>query len=571
MITFWDIIQYNYRSTYPKFLAQSNATTGASTGPATIVQISDVFDQEIEVHGLNMYGVTEETCGGVVSLKFVDCDIWGWGFDSGPSQVLVRRFEMRNCRFHNYVPEIDKMIDTMLYVDCDFDMNSNLRFQSASINKVVIDRCKMMGGLSGTCKDLTVRDSYIAGIFTFAPVYGSTSRVTLINTHIQKISNNAQATEVLIIGIPGVTFVNGTIKIASGTTTVYGVWTNNSTSAICPAPWAQPGAKIVIVPFNISTSGNVDPTHPFGMITCFTVLDVYTDGAGAFCIDTNMAALPNTAITVTGTVAGTTLTVTAIAPAGAYLLRGADITGGTLPAGTIVTGDNGGMPGPNTGTFTLNNSATISTSTAFTASTKMNYLPHMCPRLTMINCTGGRFASDVAGAPPDIPVFSYLKRAYAGLTLFVNTPEKTLFLTGKLLTLTINVLKPYTGAAATYVCVLSIGGYATSGGITYPTYIAQTIDLKTVGLRTITAVGISGNVGADSIAAIPFWISGNHYVQVGTPPGFALTGGDTLANMPFFIVTAQTDQGIDFSTMTVVTTTSGVDQFADTTTLTATQ
>jgi hypothetical protein len=570
IITFWDRMQYNYRSTYPKFKSQSFALTGAATGPGTIVQLSDVFDQEMEIHGLNLFGVTEETVGGCLSVRFVDCDIWGWAFDSGPSPVFVRRFTMENCRFHNFVPEIDKMIDYMLYADCDFDTTSFLRFQSASINKVVVDRCKMMGGVSGTPKDLTIRDSFIAGTFTYGPVYGSTQRMTLINTHIQRILNNDQATETLALG--SVTFVNGTIKIASGVTTIYGLWSGPNTVSVCPAPWAQPGAKIAIEPSpNISTSGAVNPTGSggtCGMMTCFTVLNVYTDGGGAFCIDTDMAALPNTAITVTGTVAGTTLTVTAISPAGAALLRGAFITGGSLPANTFVTADNGGMPGVNTGTFTLNNSATIGTPTAFTATLTMNFLPHPCPRLTMVNCTGGRFATDMAGAPADIPMFSYFKRAYAGSTLSTAFHDRDLNLAGNLLTWTINVLKPYTGAGANYVCDIFIGGFATSGGITYPTFITQSIDLKTPGLRTITAAGVSGSVGADSIAAIPFWITGTHVVLIGIPPSFIPNGADTLANMPLFVMQAQTDQGIGFASMTVDTARTGVDTFSDTTTQT---
>jgi hypothetical protein len=56
-------------------------------------------------------------------------------------------------------------------------------------------------------------------------------------------------------------------------------------------------------------------------------------------------------------------------------------------------------------------------------------------------------------------------------------------------------------------------------------------------------------VGADSIAAVPFWISGLHNVVIGISPGFVPNGGDTLANMPFFVMQAQTDQGIDFATM----------------------
>jgi hypothetical protein len=572
-IQFWDKMQHNYRSTYPKFLSQSNATTGAVIGPGTIVQLPDVFDMEMEVRGLNMNGVTEETCGGCLSLRFIDCDIWGWAFDSGPSWVFVRRYTMENCRFHNYIPEIDKMIDYMRIADCDFDLSSYLRFQSASINKVVVDRCRMMGGLSGTPRDLTIRDSFIAGTFTYGPVYGSTQRMTLVNSHIQRIINNDQASTVLTLDATA--FVNGTIKIASGTTTVYGKWDPNSVNNVCPAPWAQPGAKICITTSDgVSTGGSSDPTGSggtCGMLACFTVLDVYTDGAGAFSIDTNLAAYPSTALTVTGTVAGTTLTVTAISPAGAFLLRGANITGGTLPAGTTITADNGGMPGANTGNFTLNNSATIATPTNFTVTFPMSFLPHPCPRLTVINCTGGRFVSDMAGAPPDIPMFSYFKRAFAGSTFAAATHEHDLNLVGRLLSWTIDVIKPYTGAGAGYVCYIWVGGFATSGGITYPTFQTITIDLKTPGKRTITATGVTGSVGADSIAAIPFWISGKHTFAVGIPPSFNPNGADTLANMPFFVMTAQTDQGVDFSSMAVSTQIAGIDQFADTTTMTAQQ
>ena len=562
IITFWDRLQYNYRSTYPKFISPSNAATGGVTGSATIVQLSDVFDQEIEVHGLNMFGVTEQTIGGCLSVRFVDCDFWGWAFDSGPSPVFVRRYIVENCRFHNCVPEIDKMIDYVLYRDCDFDLTSYPRFQSASINKAVFDRCKLMGGFSGTPKDLVIRDSFIAGTFTIGPVYGSTQRMTLINSYIQRLINNDQASETLLL--QSVTFSNGTIKIASGVTTTYGLWNPTSTANVCPAPWAQPGAKVCIdISASVSNSGQLNSQSTCGMMTCFTVLDVYVDGSNAFSIDTDITALPNTAVTVTGSVAGNVLTVTAISPVAAQLLIGTVITGTGLPANTIITADLGLPNVSNLGNYTISSSATL-TSRNFTATLPMNFLPHPCPRLTTINCTGGRWMADQAGAPADIPVFSYFKRAYAGLQLSTNFHDRDLLLAGNLLNWTINVIKPYTGGAATYVCLVNVIGFATSGGITYPTFLQQTINLKTPGIRTITAAGVTGAVAGDTIVAIPFWLSGSHTVTIGTAPLFGLFPGDVLSQMPYFTMTAQTDQGIGFSGITVNTFTSGVDTFADT-------
>ena len=176
--------------------------------------------------------------------------------------------------------------------------------------------------------------------------------------------------------------------------------------------------------------------------------------------------------------------------------------------------------------------------------------------------------ADQAGAPPDIPMFSYFKRAFAGTGFSTNFHDKDINISGNLLTWTINVLRPYTGADASYVCDIFIGGYAVSGGITYPTYIKQEIDLKTIGLRTITATAVSGSVGADSIAAIPFWISGLHVVVI-----TSADPADTMANMPFYIMQAQTDQGIDFASAIVNVQTGArpagtLETFADTTTLT---
>jgi hypothetical protein len=327
-------------------------------------------------------------------------------------------------------------------------------------------------------------------------------------------------------------------------------------------PWAVPGAKVALCSFctNIGAGATINASSTIGMMRVFTVLDVYVDGAGAFSVDTDLPAFPNTAITLTGTVSGTTLTATAVSPVDAWPLAGMLITGGTLPAGTTITG-NPGLPGNQLGAYTLSNSATIAASTPFTVTNNMYYQPHSCPRLTVINCTGGRTVADMAGAPPDIPMYSYFKRAYAGTPFAgILTNERYVRLAGNLLYLNINVLRPYTGAAATFVLTLDLFGYKTSGGITYPTTLRQTVNLKTAGPRQMTATGITGNLAGDTIVAVPFWLTGSHVV--GTGP--ALGGGDTLAMMPYIVVTAQADQGI-YPSMTIAAH-SGIDQFADTVT-----
>ena len=649
IITFYDKLQYIYRSTYPTFAARAGSVRGTPFGPATVVQLNEVFDQQIEIHDLNISGVTQQSLGGVLSVKLVDCDIWGWGFKSGPSPTFARNITMERCNVHNAIFEIDKQIDTLQFIDCVFTEASFLIFQSASINKVVIDRCRMLGRMDGTARDVTIRDSFIPGYFSFGPVLGVTERITLINTHIQQtISANQQGD---VTTLTDVTFVGGTLKVAVGHFTRGGAWNGPSVSSICPAPWAVPGAKIAInTDTSLTSLGRLKPNECNGLLSAFTVLDVYTDGSGNFCIDTDLAALPNTNITVTGTISGTTLNVTAISPAGAALLVGMIVSGGGLPTGVItafanltggsgyvngtytsvpVTGGHGsgatwtsitvvggvvtsailGAPGigfvfgdnvsaspasiggsgsgffrsvdgvsvttitsdiglpnatNNLGNYTLSNSG--GSGTTFTARMDLSFLPHDCPRLTVINCTGGRFVADMAGAPPDIPMYSYFKRAFAGFVLNAFQQEARVRIAGNLIHWDIDVQKPYTGGAATYACTVYMFGYAVSGGITYPTYLTQVVNVKTAGKRTITAAAISGNVVGDTLVPVTFWLSGAHNVLI-APPSGAVNPGDTLAQQPRIVMTAQTDQGIGFSSEFVSpVNVSGYDDLADTVT-----
>jgi hypothetical protein len=124
---------------------------------------------------------------------------------------------------------------------------------------------------------------------------------------------------------------------------------------------------------------------------------------------------------------------------------------------------------------------------------------------------------------------------------------------------TVNVVRPYTGSAGSFTCTICLFGWAQSGSNYYPTFVNQVINLKTAGVRTISTGSPVGGVAGDSLAAVPFFLTGSHYVTTGPTVG----GGDTLANMPTILMTAQTDQGIDFATMNVQTATSGSTLLAD--------
>jgi hypothetical protein len=640
VITFYDYLQYNYKSTWPIFDAVPGYP-GTIIGQATVVQFSDTFDQEYEIHGLNINAITEMDFVGILSCRFVECEIYGWWYKAGPTPGTVRSMVFERCKFHYYIPEIDKMIDRLHYIDCTFDEVSYPLIQTAACNQMVIDRCRMYDGNTGTVKNMTMTNTIVSGTFKFSSVYGCVERLTLINCNIQSMWDQKQQSEVITLTEANHQFTDGTIKVLNGAP---GIWVYANTGHVGnPAIWAVPGGKIAIVT-DARTGGWSGVGVGFqcfltlGMVTAFTIEELYNDASGNFCIDTDMSFLPSTTITAHGTLTGNVLNVTSITPSDACMLQQMRVSGGGLPNGgftghiddgttstnsgtvltvtaidpgtilgvggsfeskttyvpgvtitAILTGTGGvgtyrvsssvnvpsgrmfvytaitqdlGVPNTvnNLGNYTLSVTVSTPVTADFTVSTKFYYLPHSCPRMTVINCTGGNWMNDMAGAPPDIPMYSYFRRAFRGMPLATYYAQAFVLVAGNLMQWTVNVIKPYTGSQSSYTCVIWMFGWKTVGSNIYPTFMKQTIDLKQKGLRTITFTGVSGNVGNDNISAVPFWLTGGHPVIIGPSAG----GTDTLANMPNLVMQAQCDQGINFSSMTVVTPSGGINIMNDT-------
>jgi hypothetical protein len=579
VVTFYDRLKYNYTATSPLFVAPNGAWPGAVCGSATAVQLSDSFTQELEVHGAVFTGPTEEQFSGVLSVRIVDCVIYGWGYKAGPFPSFMRNFTAERCRFFSTVSEVDKMIDTLRYIDCDFDDNSRLLIQSASINKTMIERCKMHD-MTGTGKDCTIRDTYISGNLELGAGLGLTERLCLINTDVHSISFAFQEGS-LLVKTTDVTFSAGTISTPSGGALG---WSTTSAGGVLPTNpflWGVPGGKAVVTHSGSilvngnshrTFGGNVALNGALNMMDAFSVLKVYVDGSGNYSVDTTLAALPTCQVVVVGSISGTTLTVTSFtttvsAPFTPCLISGMTISGPGVAAGTTITQD---MGVPNNvagiGTYTLSASATAGAGSTFTCSIPMYFFCHPCPRFTAIGCTGGRLMADMAGAQPDTPLYSYFRRGFAGSSLntFINSGYVNI--AGRMLSWTINVVKPYTGTAPAYNCTVAMFGYMTVGANRVPVFLNQVVNTLVAGVRTITsASGTTVGLSGDTLAAVPpsVWLTGGHLIVIATPAGGGT--GEGLDKLPYIIMTAQTTHGIESPSMTVVDISTGAsNEFADT-------
>lgn len=172
------------------------------------------------------------------------------------------------------------------------------------------------------------------------------------------------------------------------------------------------------------------------------------------------------------------------------------------------------------------------------------YRTHPASQFTCDACTGDPAAvatSVQAGATPLGPLATYSRRSYAP-----TGPSKnlgSLFVKGKLVSLTINVTQAYTGAGP---AVLNPTGESHNFAIKQSDWTVYdwwpTINLKVAGERIITPSGVScngapGGCSGDLNMIVPEAI----WIQAGLGPSVPsrLSGGTT----PTFTITAKTDQG----------------------------
>ena len=317
VITFYEYLENNYRSTYPVYADPSSFGSGLSCGPATIVGLTAIFDQEVEINGINFLcpdtgSTAEEEFDGVKAIELRDVFVTGPfqgvsdSYHAGPTPSFMRSYICRRVHFIGVTTEIDKLIGELIYIDCWWEQGATPDFQSSSINKAVLERCRVMNGILGTPRTLIIKDTTAQGLL-LGPVYGYNERLVIVHSFITSIgTTQAQYTWV---HASQVTFSNGTIKVASGAATDFGTWNGNNTVSNCPIPWAVPGAKVFVGFYNNSAnpSANGLSIGSTGFICGpgFTVLDVYPDAAGStanFCVDTTLPVLPVCSFTFTATV-----------------------------------------------------------------------------------------------------------------------------------------------------------------------------------------------------------------------------------------------------------------------------
>jgi hypothetical protein len=162
---------------------------------------------------------------------------------------------------------------------------------------------------------------------------------------------------------------------------------------------------------------------------------------------------------------------------------------------------------------------------------------HPAMTFTCTSCTGSATAIDLSQAPAAAPLWSYTSRNY---TLSTKGYYGGANIWGRLVSLTIDVIKPYTGKQAS----LSLNALSE---FQYPVVQANgailsynpVVNLKVAGSRTITQNGVVGQQAGDSglsIGGTP-WFTGSYASYLSTD-----ISGENPNVWPVVLITISTNQ-----------------------------
>jgi hypothetical protein len=166
---------------------------------------------------------------------------------------------------------------------------------------------------------------------------------------------------------------------------------------------------------------------------------------------------------------------------------------------------------------------------------------HPAVNFTCTNCTGGADARSLSQAPAGAPLFSYSKYTYAGN--FGSTPSFNQW--GKLVSMKINVTKPYTGSKPS-LFLEALGQFGSfvmnpDGAIVRTD---PTINLKVAGERAITPTSVAGLQQGDIVTAPgPISLLGAIDAFMGLNGTLADIGSDDPSMWPSVTIEIVTDQG----------------------------
>jgi hypothetical protein len=453
-VTFTSALLRTHLSTFP---ISGPGTANPSYdwgGPATIVRMQPDWNQSVRVYGMTVSGKTN-CCAR--KMEMIDCNFAAFVSSTNQTDTASSGQEIifRRCVSGTGTFEVDKNIGILKFIDCTID---TLSLQSASVETLVVDGCKILTQLKGGAKNTSLKDSHIKNLL-MGPTVGFAKTLLLDDCRVGSVS---WSDTLHFIALSSLTFTSGTFSAPISNTSVF-----QQVQRI-----AIPGAVMYIVA-NAGFGGSYG-NH-------FIITRVYEDATNIY-FDTTLTAIP-----------------------------------------TFVLGGFAGAQPPNIGV-------------------------HPGASVYARGCTGCLEVQMWSRQPGGKPVNSEAHRAYSNnisnTHIGAGTDKPPIWCQGALVSLTINVIRPYTGPAATMLLSPcgQFGAYVTQMATSTLAQYLVKVDTKVAGVRTVTPTAVTGNQPNDVIpvptaGGIWFWASAVDPILLTT-----LTT-ETAVQMPIVQIDLVTDQG----------------------------
>ncbi|HEY6329415.1 MAG TPA: hypothetical protein VI756_08755 [Blastocatellia bacterium] len=127
------------------------------------------------------------------------------------------------------------------------------------------------------------------------------------------------------------------------------------------------------------------------------------------------------------------------------------------------------------------------------------FVAYPATTFTCSGCSGDPTAVDASLAPSGNTFFSYANRTLTRSN--IGTSQPVIPVWGNLISLSVNVITPYTGVQSTLTLNIGPGGVLVQNSSGAFAVYQPTFNLKVAGLRTITPTGVTGAQSGDSITA----------------------------------------------------------------------
>lgn len=487
VVVFNQAIQYVHKSTYPNFNEggpQGGAHPSANQGGASLLLgMSDGWNLTLEVRGLTLVPNTGQALNvNARTYFFIDCS----GADVGVNISITQSASLINCNFPNWGIEVDKVIGSLTITGTTL---SQIQHQSSAPLNLLMNNCTVSNGLNGTPRNVNISNTTFSGTSFLGPnTYGRTDVLIIDNCSFSAVTWDG----------PGVNNVAGTFTLSSGGVLSMPLYVASSGvsywGAFVPGTYCH---------FNADYD-NEDAQ--------FLVTDLTTDGRAIYAvlsINSGQATLTSSAPLWSTADQGKPIQV-----------GGAGISGAALNTTILAVNNSQSL------TLAANASTTLSSVEVFvawgsgyihtsglgaswpplpTASGLLNVraLPVRTSRIT--RCVGCAAALNLSNSGAyNKPIYEYYNVTFMGDGIRPSPnwePPQAVW--GKIVSIKINVVKAYSGTLGTAYSLFPFVDtpILLSNNTTF-IYNSPVIDLKTVGMRTITPQGAT-SLGADSGLALP--------------------------------------------------------------------